>query len=346
MSNISVIIEGKEFKAWTKVELTRNFDSIDTMAITYPFDSENKAILNLFKPFSYNMCQVLYKGSLVFVGTLLDTVPAINAQSKTETANFYALPGALIDCSANSDRNTLEFKDKSFKSIASELCAPFGIQIKYTQSAQTRSEVILDKIAIGMSEPVFSFLSKIAHTQNLYLSSTADGGLLVRQANPTATALELTEDLPPLLSVNCQYNPRQYFSEITAVTTGTEATSINGRSTVNNKKINSFRPFVFQSVDSDVGGIEKAAKSKIARMFTNSVTYSVGIVGWDDRAGNILSTNKKVILKAPSVRVNSPYAFNVRSVKMTAEPNSINSILELVLLESFTDKIPNKFPWD
>lgn len=347
MSDISVIVEGLEFKAWTKVELVRNFDSVDTLSVTYPFDPNNINLINIFKPFSYATCQILYSGKLVFTGLLLDTVPSVNNTEKTETANFYATPGTLIDCTATQDRETLQFINKSFKTICSELCSPFNLGVKYTSAAQQRSNSILDKIELGCSEPIFSFLAKIAHTENLYLSSTSEGDLLVRQANPSGKAvLDLKEDLPPLISVNAQYNPRQYYSAITAVCTGTQADSINGRSTVKNDKIKKFRPYVFQSQDSEKGGIEKAAKSKLTRMYSNSVTYQVGIVGWTDKNNSILSTNKIVLLEAPSIRIKSPYKFNIRSIRMTAEANTESSFLDLVLPESFTDSIPSKFPWD
>ena len=55
---IVIKVKGIELQTWLSVRLQRNFDSVDTLSIIYPFDPNNET-LKVFRPCSFNECRVL-----------------------------------------------------------------------------------------------------------------------------------------------------------------------------------------------------------------------------------------------------------------------------------------------
>lgn len=344
MSNKIVIkVKGVELQTWLSVRLQRNFDSVDTLSISYPFDPKNETLKEVFKPCSFNECRVFYDGKLLFVGVLLDVRTRFDSNQVVEEASFYALSGNLIDCNFPASSTKLQFDNQTIKTIFTQIADQFNLNLTFAAEAGGS----FDKVACRPDQKIFDFMIDLAKQRGLILSSLANGGILVRKGKENGTLVaKLEEGLPPLVSVTNNPNSRNYFSEVTACTTGRSKDNINAKYTSNNNKLDFLRPMIKVAKDTDTGSIKNASEGLLGRMFASSINYTIVVPSWENSLNKVFETNTFVQIKAPSVRIYQPYTLMIKQAELIADNNQELTSLTCVLPSSYSNKVPETLPWD
>lgn len=343
MSNIKIKIKGVEFKAWSTINVQRNFDSVDTLSVSYPFDPKNQQLKEIFKPLSYNVGEVYYGDKLVFKGLLLDVVSRSDANQTSEEATFYALSGNLIDCTFPGSLTTLQYDNQTIKTIFNQIADQFGLNIYFAADGGGS----FDRVACSPDQKVFDFMVDLAKQRGLVISSLADGGILVRKGKTSGSLVAtLKEGQPPIISITNDSDARSYYSELTTVTTGRQKTNINGKYTTKNNRLSLLRPLTQISRDTDTGSIKDASEGLAGRMYANAIKYQVEIPSWINSLKKIYETNTFVNITAPSVRIYNEYKFMIMKVDLFADADKEITSLKCVLPTAFTNKAPSSFPWD
>ncbi len=340
---VAILIDGKRFRFWTNVRVTRSVDAMDTVQLMSPFESDNKDFRSIFKPFSFKKITVTVGGSPIFTGTMIGVNPSLENGQKIVNVSGYSLPGVLNDCTAPASSFPLEFNEQGLKDIAQKLASPFGLSVTFNAEQGAPFE----RVACNPDKKILEFIAELARQRNLIISSNSRGSLLVWKSIDTGTPLaKLEQGSSPVLSVTSMFNPQNYYSNIT----GIEPVSIIGSGsqfTVKNNLCNGvIRPLTFNVLDTDSGGIKKAVESKVGRMFGNMVTYSVTVNTWRDPQGYLWNPNTLINLLAPDAMVYNEYIFLIRSVSFERQDNQETAVLNLVIPGAFSGKIPESLPWD
>lgn len=340
---VAVLIDGRRFRFWESARIMRSIDSMDTIELTAPFDHEAPGFRETFRPLGFQQVLVYVGGEKLFSGTAVLITPSIDSDKKTVQMAGYSIPGVLNDCTSPADTEFREFDGFNLRDIASSLCAPFGLSVKF--DAEPGS--VFDRVANDPDKKVLPFLIDLAQQRNLVVSSSEDGQLLCRQSVATGSPVAvLRQGEPPLVSVLPSFSPQDYYSHITAiepVATGADGSQY----TVKNSRLKGVtRPFNFLVEDTQTGDIKQAAEAKASRMFAGAVSYGATVVGWRDPAGNLWKPNTTIKLLAPDAMVYTEYEFAIRSVVFERGSEQSTASLELVLPGSFRGELPESLPWD
>ena len=342
-NEVALSINGERFRFWGSVRIKRSLDTFDSIQFNAPFEAENKAFRDTFRPFSYHPIVVTVGGSPLFTGTMLTPLPAMVADKRTVSVTGYSLPGVLNDCNSPSSDFPLEFNGQKIGDIARTICAPFGLSVEVTAPEGP----VFERVASEPAKKAYAFLATLARQRNAVIASTSTGKLLIQQSvTPGRPVARLAQGSAPVTSVTQQFNPQEYFSHITGLQPAIVGVG-GGQYTVKNSRLTGvIRPSNFTADDTLTADIKEATEAKVGRMFANTVSYSVTVSTWRDPAGNLWTPNTTITLSAPGAMIYSDYEFIIRSVEFIQENDAESAILTLVLPGAFDGKIPEALPWD
>lgn len=342
-NEVALLIDGRRFRFWSDMRITRSLDAMDLVEFNAPFEADAPGFRETFRPFSYKPLDVTVGGVPLFTGTLVGIMPDLANDQKTIGVSGYSRPGVLNDCTAPASAYPIEFNGLDLKAIAAALCEPFGVAVVFTGPVGSA----FGRAAVEPGATVLSFLSDLARQRGLVVSSTPTGELLFQQSvqvgQPVAV---LQQGASPVLGVTPSFSPQQYYSHITgleAVRVGTQGSQFTVR---NPHLAGTVRPMTFSAPDVEGGDITDAVQAKAGRMYGNMAAYAVQVSSWRDPQGNLWAPNTTVSLEAPGAMVYSAYEFVVRSVRFDRAGSSESAELDLVLPGSFSGQTPEAMPWD
>lgn len=340
-NEVAVLIEGKRFRFWENIRITRSIDAMDTVEFTAPLEEEFR---DTFRPFSYKPLVVTVGGTPLFTGTMVGILPNVSANRRTLDISGYSLPGVLNDCTPPaSTMEQLEFFDQGLEEITKAMVAPFGLDVQFDADAGA----IFDLVAIDVDVKVLRFLTKLAKQRNLIVSSTADGVLLFHQSvSPGSPIAVLSQGSSPVVAVTPALNPQEYYSHITGV--DPYLVGLDGSQfTVKNERLAGVvRPFTFKTPDTIDSNVKTAVDAKVGRMFGNAASYVLELSTWRDPKGELWTPNTTIKLQAPGAMIYNSYEFVIRSVELNKASNAETAWLTLVIPGSFSGKVPGTLPWD
>lgn len=342
-AEVSLLIGTERFRFWNTLTITRAIDSMDTAEFGSPFEPDNLAFREAFKPFRFDPFSVAVGGKPFITGTKISGPPVLTPEGRTVTTSGYSLPGVLNDCTAPASAYPIEYNDQSLSEIATALAAPFGLAVEFGQDPGPR----FVRVALDPAQTVLSFLIGLAHQRNFVITSTPRGALrFTRSVAPGSPVARLQEGAAPVLSVTPSFNPQSYFSHVTGLEP-TEVGLFGSQFTVKNPHLPGVvRPHTFKAQDTEDSTVKAAVDAKISRMFANMVSYSVPVASWFGPDDNLWQPNTTVTLLAPGAMIYTEYEFIVRSVQFSRTPEAEQATLNLVLPGAFSGEIPERLPWD
>ena len=342
-NEVALNINGERFRFWESVRIKRSLDTFDSIQFNAPFEAENSAFKETFKPFSYHPITVTVGGAPLFTGVMLAPLPSMEANKRIVSVTGYSLPGVLNDCNSPSSDFPLEFNGQKIGDIARTICAPFGLSVEVTAGEGP----VFERVASEPAKKAYAFLATLARQRNSVIASTPTGKLLVQQSVTVGRPVaRLAQGSAPVIAVTPEFRPQEYHSHITGIQPAIVGVG-GGKYTVKNPRLEGvIRPFNFTAEDTLTADIKEATEAKAGRMFANAVSYFVLVSTLRDLAGNLWAPNTTITLNAPGAMVYSDYEFIVRSVEFIQENNAESAILTLVLPGAFDGKIPEAMPWD
>jgi prophage tail gpP-like protein len=343
---VSVLLDGETLRFWSRVTITRALDSIDTVELEAPFDSNDPTHRRLFVPFSYKSFNVAINDQTFFTGTMVPVVPRLTPTASEIAVGAYSLPGVLSETTAPVDSLPLEFKGQNLHEIAAALLAPFDLSVQ----AQVTPGPVFDKVRLSGEQKILPFLAGLAKQRNQVISSTPTGDLLFWRAfelgsEPVAT---IRQGESPFIGITSTFNPRQFYSEITGLKSVRPRSKRKTTFTVINKLIpNIFRPYIFNVPDTKDTDLEDAVIAKAGRMYANAISYTVEIATWRDPQGDLWAPNTIIQLVAPGAMIYRPYEFIVRAVVFNKDKEKETAALDVMVPGSFaTTAEIGGLPWD
>jgi len=344
VDEVALTIENERFRFWDSMNITRTLDSVSTIEFSAPFEPDQAAFRERFRPFSYKDAKITVDGTRLFSGTMVAVRPQSQENSRSVSVSCYSVPGVLGDCTLPGSALPAEYDNLTLREIAQNVLEPFGIGLIFEGADGDRFE----RVAIAAEERVWVFLSDLVRQRKKVMSSTDDGRVLITDVVQTGQPVLVARqgEAGPIVSVTPAFTEQDYYSDVTGiepVVVGTEG-SIH---TVKNARLTgTVRPFTFLAKDSDGGSLPEAVEAKAARMFANMVSYQVTLATWRDASGNLLQPNTTLKLEWPDAMIYSLYEFVIRDVVLSATDEARTATLTVVLPGAFTGEVPEVLPWD
>ena len=342
-NEVALSINGRRFRFWSGIGITRSIDAMDTLQVSAPFDPSDPVFREVFRPFAFAPVCLTVGGAPVFTGTMLSPTPNLRPDSRTVLASCYSVPAVIGDCTAPASAYPLEWDGAGLRAIAGALVAPFGLGVVF----EADEGAVFERAALTPGAKILPFLIKLAQQRGLLVSSTEKGALLFAKSTPPGSPVaRLVEGEAPLIDVSPAFRPQEYYSEVT----GIEPTIVGlrgGQVTVKNPLLRGVvRPFSFEVPDTLGADVQAACDAKAGRMFANAVNYMVTVATWRDPSGELWRPNTTLTVDAPGAMVYGAYEFLVRAVTLsrTIDGGEV-ATLALTVPGAFEGKIPEALPW-
>jgi prophage tail gpP-like protein len=365
---VTISVGGQQYGFWHSIEITVGLDTVDTIALSAPFEPERAEFREIFRPFSFPEIKAWIGEVLLFTGTLVDVAPRVEAETRTVEVSGYGKPGVLGDCTLPASVFPMEFKGAGLREIALSICAPFGIDVDYRMDDDAPFDKIalvkatrgkrggkrarwrdhsFDKVAIEHDTKPWEFLAKLAKQRGAVLTSSSSGKLLIWRAVPTEPVVSFESGKPPLGVVEPEFNPQEYYSEITGYAP-TKAGRKGSKYTARNERLSGItRPHCFTCSDSEDADVPDAAAAKLGRMFGAAARFKLtGLPTWRDPNGALWHPNTTTSLLAPSAMVYRATDLIIRTATFRQTGEKQDASLTLTFPGAFGGEAPESFPWD
>lgn len=370
---VGLVISGEKFKHFPEIDIALALDAFSTARFTAPFEADRKEFRRLFKPFGYNSINVLVDEKVILTGTMMHVEPRIEAASKSVEVSCYSLPGVLCNCCPPGTAYPLEFADQTLLPIAQTIVSKFGLKARFddsvsddeTDHAFKAAKVKrgprggrgkrgnkFARVALEPGDNAHEFLVKLAQQIGLVMTDDAVGNLVFRDSdanlgNPVA---EFTQGEQPLVSITPNFNPEEYFSEVSAFTP-TKVKKKGDKHTEYNpftRGKNIVRPYCFK-LDNLLTAADAPAAcwSKLGRMLGNCCSWTIANIGtWRDPQFDLWKPGTTINATAPDAMIYKKTELLVRDVALHQDAGGYTASLKVVLPGAFSGALPIDLPWD
>jgi prophage tail gpP-like protein len=342
--SVSILIDGKTIGKWSELEVVNSLDEFSSATLTAPFEANNAAFREIFRPFTYKPLRIFIGDKPLFTGTMLGVQPRVSPERRSVEVTAYALPGVLVKCTPPGESVPHEFKKVTLQEIARSLLDPFGISIDFPNGAGSR----FDRVKLEVGKKIIEFLIELAKQRNRVLSNTADGALLCWVSKGSSQPVaRLRDGEPPIRVIAGDFSPDEYFSEITGFASAKSGKK-GSRYTAQNPFLRDvLRPDSFRLDNTEKGDAPEETLARMGRMFGNMAAYTVeDLPTWRDPKGDLWAPNTSVLVTAPDCMIYRESELLVRRVRFRQSAERQSAELDLVLPGAFSGAVPSRLPWD
>jgi prophage tail gpP-like protein len=359
---VSLTLSEREFQFWAEAAIQLAIDNHPTVGFVAPFEAERAEFRALFRPFSYAPMTLSIGGVKVFTGTMIDVNPSVTAAARTVDVTAYSKAAKLSECDMPYDSVPFECDNLRLDAIARHFCDPFKIgvaieggdpgapfsRVKPTKRSKKRNKVYggAGQETLKVEGNIQDFLAELGRQRGFVLSSNADGDLLFRRSVPSGKPVALLkEGMQPALAFVPQFNPRDFYSEITGITPAKGKKKGSSWPEKNPFLTHERRTMSFNLDDTEAADAPLAVKARMGLMFANAMSLSVTVATWRDPRGKLWAPNTLVSVLAPNAMIYNQTDFLVREVVLNINASQEIAELNLVLPGAFSGTLPSTLPW-
>jgi len=309
---IGIVIADKKFEFFTDFKMKFDLDTLaPSFTFTAPYENDNEAFRDAFKPYSFADCEIYYKEELIITGLLM-VHNYESSEQKTVTVSGYGRAGLLQDMTLPASLYPRQKKKVSLLSVSDEYCDPFGVGVDYAPEALDSLNKKMDKTEIGITDNISTFLISLANEQGLIVSTAPDGRLFYSFDNIEGKVPTLNIQ-PGNYNFEASYDATSIFSDYTCFTSANR----KKKTKVAKEKldIDAFRHQTLEYKTSDSGDLKNYLKSELGRSVIDSQDISLELPFWEDVNGKLLQPRDIITIKEPDVRINNTTEFIIKSVE-------------------------------
>ena len=321
-SDLSLFVNGREYTAWKTVSYKKSMDSLCssfTMSLADASKTERKFIQpNRFDIKEGDSAILEVNGKKQLTG-FIDSVKIKEPEGREITINGRDRTSDLVDCSVFNIPGS--WKKSTFENIANDLLRPFNIKLKKNITVKLSGDKISFDIESG--ETVFNALDRLARTEDVLLSSTSDGDLLLNSNDNSIIAPVVLKYGGNIKKYDANFNYTNRFSQYIVKAqdagNGTDSwkkSSNNIFAEVGDNAIDRFRPLIIiaESNANNKSSKRRANWEKVIRI-ARGTQINVAVQGWEMipgvlwRIGQLIKVDIDRIGIAQNMLINS-IAFN------------------------------------
>lgn len=351
MNDLTIRLGNRELT----VESARVIRTMDTgsdgCTFTIPWQlGEDPKLDELILPRSFANFETEINGERLITGRIYSRTPSLTVDRSELTCECYSFTKDLVD--SNSEP-PYEFIDISLLDIAKKLSEPFSINVGI-DNADEANELFTKQQAIGPTETIFSFLSKLAFQRGILISSTTTGDLLFQKANtvqkPVASITEgdfLQGPVETGQTFSATFDDSGIFAtykvnlESSSSFTGTSPT----QATATDSSVLTPRLKTITVADETGGGLQKTADWSKNQSLAKSLTIPFAVTSWTTPTGELWRENTIVTVTSPTIFLPNGFNFLIRSVEYILDNSGETAVLNLVPPQLYTRE-PIDEPWE
>lgn len=272
-----------------------------------------------------DLCEIRIGGELICTGYVDSTPIDYDGNGINVVIRGRSKTGDLVDCSA--DNTPGQFRGLSVETIASNLCAPYGVNV--VAEAATGNAITEHQIQQG--ETVFESLERLAKLRQVMVTDNASGDLVITAPGGGGNASSALELGVNILSASAGFDYSEVYSDYsvkgqrsgTDDNFGASVSQITGSATDKNIKRKRFL-LVRQSgqADSDSARQRASYEQQIRSAKAGEIRYKVA--GWRQADGSLWRPNISVkitdnIMGVSSILLVSEVIYSLDESGMIAE---------------------------
>lgn len=343
--DLALFCDGKKFTGFTGYTVVCSVDTFDAFSFSSVWDSGNKDLRELFRPFTYKEVEVYFDGDLIFKGRLLPAVPTVSPDSKTITVQGCPLCAVLNDSTLPDSLYPPEYNGLTLEDIAKNIAGAFSVNV------QVKADVgdSFESVEISPEDKILDFLKKLAEQRGVFLSNAQDGSLLIWKPEQEEISATFKEGEQPFISCVPTLDGQKMFSHVTGFTK-VSAENDSEKYTYENDyliKRGVLRCYTKTMQDVDSAGLENAVKAMAGRMFATAVKYTLTVAGHRDKNGRLYRKNMMVSVLAPDAEIYRETKLQVDEVQLKrSESEGEQTVFSLVLPGARTGELSGGFAWE
>jgi len=341
-------IGDKKLDFYNEVAVQLNYDSVASVfSFAFYFDPENADHRAMFKPGRYAPVTVEHEGELLITGILLSTgfESAGDPPRSWVRVSGYSKTGVLEDCEIPTSAYPLQSNGLSLEQIAGKITKDFGLKVVVDSSVQSKA---LQKYSVSTasdSQSCKSYLAELAGQKHVMLSHTAQGELLLTEANINAAPVADFSRGMQDVRMSLDFDGQRMHSEIEMIKQqtkgrkdGTHKQGNSGQSSVTNPYVPVYRPKVNRQTSREVVDTANAARNILSDEL-KGLTVKIDMVGWT-LGGKLAKPNTIITAMNPEVFLFKKTRLFVASVDFRGNEQSETATLTCFVPEVFGSAQP------
>ncbi len=329
MPDASLIVNGSatEHKGWTDISVTR---SLEQFAHTFDLGfterwSEHQEPVPIREG---DTCVLKLDDKQITAGYVDDCSIDYDANSHTLKVAGRSITSDLVDCTAVHKKG--QFKKPTLRTIAENLCAPFGIAVKVSEGLSLGDS--FSSFTLEDGETVYTAIERACRMRGILLTTSPTGALLFTSigANKTETVIEYGKNV---LKGGRAASWKDLFSQYTVKSQAPGTDNIFGhavsqaKAVAYNKLVSRYRPITVHSEHATTGSqLKKRAQWEANVRAARSRRLRYTLDGWENKEG-IWTHNTLVRVIDPLLEVDANLL--VISVRQTKDENGATTDVEL-----------------
>ncbi|NKB37850.1 MAG: hypothetical protein GKR93_11890 [Gammaproteobacteria bacterium] len=186
MSELILTVNGQNYGGWTSISVNRSIESVaGTFDLIVTERWSEQPTIRPIRP--GQTATVSIDGQTVITGFIDDVLPSLNGNEHQVKFTGRSRTADLVDCSAI--HKTGQWKKKSLKTIAQDVCRPFGINVV----VETNIGGPIESESISNGESVMELLERVARQRGVMLTSNAASDLVITRAGKKRMATAIVE---------------------------------------------------------------------------------------------------------------------------------------------------------
>ena len=319
---LTLVIENKEII----VNSARVIKTMDTAAHAWaasvawiPYQDEE--LDSLFKPFSYPKAQIYIGNELLITGALYTVSPSRSLSGYVVNLDGYSYAADIIDSVVTAP---YEVNDTTLQDRANKLLQNAGIRAIFEYDGGGAFK----RITADKNDKIFDHLLSLAKQRGLLITTSSDGNLLFTKAKTNTESVGTIEFGKHFVSMEGSFDGRTMYNSITAY--GESPENPTKMATIIDSSIPKSRAFAFDADETTSGDIEAAAKWERSRIYAESLTIAIPVIGWFAPNGELWRENTIVSVISPGLFTKNGFNFLIKQVEFILENNGKTAILSLI----------------
>ena len=343
-ADVSIVIDGYEFKGFTAYEINLNYDCLDSFSFTAPLDIASKEIAEALEPFAFKTCDIYYEGELLLKGTLLTPDPQLTGEATEINFQGYPLCGILNDCTIPLAEYPAEYSDLDIKEIA----VPIGESLGITVLFEGNTGEPFTKVSIEPTEKILDFLVKLSKQRDLIFTNDEKGRLLFFKHKDKKAFANFEQGKKPLLEIRPKFKAQEFFSHIIGFSKSDADHEceqfIYENQYLIGKGITRCKTIIVD--DAEESDLEASVKAYAGRMFADCVSFELDCHGHKNADKKVFKKGMTVCVKAPGAMIRKETNFIAKNIKLKRDTSGNSTTMTLILPGSYSGDIPGVMPWE
>lgn len=342
--DLALYINGKAYRGWTDVGVTRAMDAIaGAFAISLterwagdgrlPSQEQPWPILN------GDRCRLELAGEAVIDGYVDQFRPSYSSTDHTIEIQGRDKSGDLVDCSAFHKPD--QWSNLNLLQIAQILCKPFGVSVR----AEVDVGPAFPTIKLQQGETVFAALDRLGRFRKVLFAPDVAGGIVITRAGTSRAAVALVQGVN-ILTASGVLDTSQRYSQYVVKGQSVKSTSTDGiaethqEAQTTDSGIGRYRPLVVMS-EAGSSPQDRAVWEANVRL-GRSATAKLKLAGWRQvPGGKLWAPNQLVAVKSSWLRMDGDML--IRQVTYTRSQTEGTMVeLDLVSPQAFSPEPPDK----